>query len=82
MKLGKFKSNGQQPYLPILTEEQIAHLSLAQLQKQLGTSSSGLEQSTSQQRLSQYGYNELPEEAISPWLRFLAHFWGPIPWTG
>lgn len=80
MKLGKPKANSQKLSLSILTEEEITHLPLAQLQQQLGTSSRGLSQSTVQQRLSQYGYNELPEETISPWMQFLAHFWGPIPW--
>jgi H+-transporting ATPase len=80
MKFSKPRANEQQSSLPILTEEEITHLPLAQLQQQLDTSSRGLSQSTVQQRLSQYGYNELPEETISPWLQFLAHFWGPIPW--
>jgi H+-transporting ATPase len=80
MKLGQAQANGQQPFLPRLTEEQITDLSLAQLQQKLNTSGGGLTQSIAQQRLSHYGYNELPEEVISPWLQFLAHFWGPIPW--
>jgi H+-transporting ATPase len=32
------------------------------------------------QRLSQFGYNELPEKKGNPFLKFLTYFWGPIPW--
>ena len=80
MKRDKSNADTPQPSVAILTEKDITSLSLAQLQQQLDTSSSGLSQSTAEQRLSQYGYNELPEETISPWMQFLAHFWGPIPW--
>ncbi|GAB4525170.1 MAG: plasma-membrane proton-efflux P-type ATPase [Pleurocapsa sp.] len=80
MKLGKAKNNSRQLDPSILTEEEITHLSLDQLQQRLNTSNSGLSSNTVQQHLSQYGYNELPEETLSPWMQFLAHFWGPIPW--
>ena len=31
-------------------------------------------------RLAQFGPNEIEENRVNPWLRFLAFFWGPIPW--
>jgi H+-transporting ATPase len=44
------------------------------------TSPNGLSQPEVNQRLQQYGYNELPEKKRRPLLEFFAHFWGPIPW--
>lgn len=43
-------------------------------------SDGGLTQVEAQRRLAQSGYNELPEEKRSPFLEFISHFWGPIPW--
>jgi H+-transporting ATPase len=58
----------------------LSHVSLADLQTQLGTSNQGLSQTEAQHRLSQVGYNQLPEETVSPLMQFLSHFWGPIAW--
>jgi H+-transporting ATPase len=57
-----------------------ADIPLDELQKELGTSPEGLSQEEARRRLEQYGPNELVEKSVSPWLRFLAGFWGPIPW--
>ena len=46
----------------------------------LGESAGGLTTTEAQQRLAQYGYNELPEKKVNPILKFLAYFWGPIAW--
>jgi len=46
----------------------------------LGTSSEGLTSSEAQQRLEQYGPNELVEEEVSDLEKFLRFFWGPIAW--
>lgn len=46
----------------------------------LGSSVSGLSQTEAEKRLSHYGYNELEEKKVSPVLKFLSYFWGPIPW--
>lgn len=40
----------------------------------------GLSRAEVQQRLSQYGYNELAEKRANPFVKFLSYFWGPIPW--
>jgi H+-transporting ATPase len=54
--------------------------SLSELQARLSVSTDGLSQAEAQRRLVQYGYNELPEEKVNPFLKFLSYFWGPIPW--
>jgi len=48
--------------------------------KSLDTSAEGLSQEEVGRRLSLYGYNELEEKKINPFLKFLSYFWGPIPW--
>jgi H+-transporting ATPase len=49
--------------------------------KQLDSASpEGLSQEEAQNRLAKYGYNELAEEKVNPFLKFLSYFWGPIPW--
>ena len=58
----------------------LQHVPLPVLQEALQTSSEGLSRAEATRRLSQYGYNELPEEKSDPLLKFLAYFWGPIPW--
>jgi H+-transporting ATPase len=60
-------------------EGQPATLPLAELKDQLGFSPDGLSQAEVQNRLDQYGYNELPEKKTNPILKFLTYFWGPIP---
>ncbi len=40
----------------------------------------GLSDSEADNRLGKYGYNELTEEKVNPFLKFLSYFWGPIPW--
>ncbi len=40
----------------------------------------GLSSAQAKERLEQYGYNALEEKKVSPLLRLLGYFWGPIPW--
>ena len=63
-----------------LLQEDLAKLTLADLQGRLGASPDGLSHDEARQRLAQYGPNELPEKKANPLLKFLASFWGPIPW--
>jgi len=44
------------------------------------TDAAGLTTAEAQVRLAQYGENAIQEERVSPWRKFLAFFWGPIPW--
>jgi H+-transporting ATPase len=56
------------------------HQSMAELFATLSTSPQGLSSDEAQNRLAQFGPNALPEKKISPVLKFLGYFWGPIPW--
>jgi len=60
-------------------EEPLKDLPVAELMKRLSTSTDGLSQRESQDRLEKYGYNEIEEKRVSPILKFLSYFWGPIP---
>ena len=55
-------------------------LPLPELMAKLGSSPDGLSQTEAQRRLEQYGYNEITEKSVNPFLKFLSYFWGPIPW--
>jgi H+-transporting ATPase len=46
----------------------------------LQTSAQGLSGAEAAQRLQQYGPNALEEKKVNPFVKFLAYFWGPIPW--
>lgn len=50
------------------------------LLEKLATSPDGLSQTEAQQRLTQYGPNELEEKKTNLLLKFFSYFWGPIPW--
>jgi H+-transporting ATPase len=56
------------------------NVNLPELESKLQVSDRGLNSVEVQKRLQQYGYNELPEKKVNPFLRFLSYFWGPIPW--
>jgi H+-transporting ATPase len=58
---------------------QLKDLPVAELLKQLQSSTEGLSQAEAANRLERYGYNELPEKKVNPFLKFLSYFWGPIP---
>jgi H+-transporting ATPase len=54
---------------------------LSDLISELGASpEQGLSDSEANERIIQYGYNEISEEKTNPFLKFLTYFWGPIPW--
>jgi H+-transporting ATPase len=49
--------------------------------RELGTGAErGLDEDEAQRRLAQYGRNAIEEKRVSPAWRFVAFFWGPIPW--
>ena len=59
---------------------ELQSLHLVDVQHQLGTSPHGLTQMEAQHRLEQYGYNEIAEKTVNPFVKFFTYFWGPIPW--
>jgi H+-transporting ATPase len=60
--------------------DDLKSLPLADVEKKLGSSPDGLSQAEAQQRLAQYGPNEIEEKNTNEVLKFLNYFWGPIPW--
>jgi H+-transporting ATPase len=66
---------------PPTSEKAETGSSVEELASQLHVSpESGLSEAEAENRLKQYGYNELVEERVNPFLKFLGYFWGPIPW--
>jgi magnesium-transporting ATPase (P-type) len=61
-------------------KEDLKSLALPGVEKKLGSSPEGLSQAEAQQRLTQYGPNEIDEKKTNELLKFLSCFWGPIPW--
>ncbi len=61
-------------------KDDLKDLPLPEVEKRLGSSPDGLQQAESLERLAQYGPNEIEEETVNPFLKFLTYFWGPIPW--
>lgn len=61
--------------------DEYKNLSIEETLRELGTDSrNGLTEEESKKRLSQYGYNEIPEREESTFHRIFRRFWGPIPW--
>ncbi|MEJ2363053.1 MAG: HAD-IC family P-type ATPase, partial [Gammaproteobacteria bacterium] len=55
-------------------------LPMQELFERLDSSTGGLSQAEAQKRLGQYGPNAIGETKVSPLVKFLGYFWGPIPW--
>jgi H+-transporting ATPase len=53
---------------------------MSEVQALLESSPDGLTQTEATKRLAHYGPNEIAEHTTNPLLKFLAYFWGPIPW--
>ena len=60
--------------------QQLKDLPFSELLERLNTSENGITQGEAEARLTEYGPNEIPQEKANPLLKFLAYFWGPIPW--
>jgi H+-transporting ATPase len=61
-------------------KDDLKTLPMAEVEKRLGFSPDGLTQAEAATRLTTYGPNEIVETKTNPFLKFLAYFWGPIPW--
>ncbi|NOX97816.1 MAG: plasma-membrane proton-efflux P-type ATPase [Nitrospirae bacterium] len=48
--------------------------------KKFSSGEKGLSSSETKERIQEYGYNEISEKHLSPLIKFLSYFWGPIPW--
>ena len=60
--------------------EDAKNTSINELLQKLSSSSQGLSSLESNKRIEVYGYNEIIEKKVSPVVKFLSYFWGPIPW--
>jgi H+-transporting ATPase len=63
-----------------VTTEEAKTISTEELFKKLDSNRNGLSSSEAQQRLQQFGPNEIAEKKVNPIVKFLRYFWGPIPW--
>jgi H+-transporting ATPase len=64
----------------VLDISEIKKLSVEDLFKKFSSSENGLSDSSVKMRIEEYGFNEISEKKVSPILKFLSYFWGPIPW--
>ncbi len=64
----------------MVTEKDYKHMNVSDVFKELRTSSDGLSTEEANERLKEYGPNEIPEKRVNPIVKFLSYFWGPIPW--
>ena len=66
--------------IPLLELRDLEDIHVDQIFDQLRSSQAGLSQADAQERLAEVGPNQLTETKVSPVLKFLSYFWGPIPW--
>jgi len=58
----------------------LKNLSVEESFKKFSSSEKGISDATANDRIKEYGYNEISEKKVSPIIKFLSYFWGPIPW--
>ena len=63
-----------------ISQEEAKDTSVENLQKLLDSGEKGLNSSGCDIRLEKFGPNQIFEKKISPVIKFLQGFWGPIPW--
>src|SRR5580693_339717 len=74
------KAPEPQPEATPEAKDDLKTLSVAEVEKKLGSSPDGLTQAEATKRLAQYGPNEIEEKKQNVLLKILSYFWGPIPW--
>jgi len=60
--------------------EDLKKLSVEESFKKFSSSEKGISDATANDRIKDYGYNEISEKKVNPIVKFLSYFWGPIPW--
>lgn len=60
--------------------DEIKKLSVEESFRKFSSSEKGLNDSQVNDRMKEYGYNEISEKKVNPLVKFLSYFWGPIPW--
>ena len=60
--------------------EKLKKLSIEECFKKFSSNENGLSDSSVNDRIKEYGSNEITEKKVSPVIKFLSYFWGPIPW--
>ncbi|MCK9433193.1 MAG: cation-transporting P-type ATPase, partial [Candidatus Omnitrophica bacterium] len=63
-----------------MNTEEAKQVSVEEIFRKFSSSKTGLSSQEAQKRLEENGPNEISEKKISPLLKFLGYFWGPIPW--
>ena len=63
-----------------ISTKEAENSSVTELLKKLSSSEKGISVSEAEERLKKYGYNEISEKKVSPLVKFLSYFRGPIPW--
>ena len=59
--------------------KELKELSVEESFKKFSSGKNGLSGSI-EDRIKEYGYNEISEKKVNPLIKFLSYFWGPIPW--
>ena len=62
------------------TTASFADVTIEHAYSALSTSPNGLDENEATRRVSEFGYNEIPEKRKNAFVDFLARYWGPMPW--
>ena len=63
-----------------LSIDKLKKMSIEELFQYFDSGEKGITSSSLSSRITQFGYNEITEKKVSPLIKFLSYFWGPIPW--
>lgn len=63
-----------------ISMEEAKNTTINELLEKLSSSERGISASEAEERVQQYGPNEITETKTSSIVKFLSYFWGPIPW--
>ncbi len=80
---GKPKADAKEALKPDVkptSKDDLKSIPMADLEAKLQSSPKGLTQAEAAKRLASDGPNALKVEKTNAFLKFLAYFWGPIPW--